>query len=84
MKLLLDENVPKSVYKELQKRGYEVAHIIYLKRGIKDREVIEIANRENRIIITLDEDFIHLSKFINTKIILIRKKFLIEEIPEAC
>ncbi len=28
MKLLLDENVPKSVYKELQKRGYEVAHII--------------------------------------------------------
>ncbi len=82
MKLLLDENVPKGVYKELQKRGYDVVHILFLRRGMKDKEVIEIANREGRTIITLDEDFIHLSKFLKTRIILIRKKFLRKKIPE--
>ena len=72
--ILLDENVPKSVYTELKKRGYDVKHVIFIKRGLKDKEVIDIANREGRIIITLDEDFVHLSRFVKTKVILIRKK----------
>jgi len=72
--ILLDENVPKSVYTELKKRNYDVKHVIFIKRGLKDKEVINIANRENRAIITLDEDFVHLSRFVETKIILIRRK----------
>ncbi len=58
--ILIDENVPKSVYTELKKRGYDVKHVIFIKRGLKDREIIDLANREGRIIITLDEDFVHL------------------------
>ena len=72
--ILIDENVPKSVYIELKKRGYDVKHIIFIKRGLKDKEIIDLANREGRIIITLDEDFVHLSRFLKTKVILIRKK----------
>ena len=72
--ILIDENVPKSVYTELKKRGYNVKHVIFIKRGLKDKEIIDFANRECRIIITLDEDFVHLSRFLKTKVILIRKK----------
>jgi predicted nuclease of predicted toxin-antitoxin system len=72
--ILIDENVPKSVYTELKRRGYDVKHVIFIKRGLKDREIIDLANREGRIIITLDEDFVHLSRFLKTKVILIRKK----------
>ena len=72
--ILIDENVPKSVYTELKRRGYNVKHVIFIKRGLKDKEIIDLANREGRIIITLDEDFVHLSRFLKTKVILIRKK----------
>lgn len=72
--IIIDENVPKSVYTELKKRGYDVKHIIFIKRGLKDKEIIDLANREGRIIITLDEDFVHLSKFVKTKVILIRRR----------
>lgn len=82
MRFLLDENVPKGIYTEMVKRGYDVVHILFLKRGLRDREIIEIANEESRMIITLDEDFIQLSKLIETGVILIRKKFRRDEIPE--
>jgi len=82
MKLLLDENIPKSLYKELNRRRYDALYIPLIKRGLKDKEIIEIANNEDRAIITLDQDFIYLSKYIKTKIILIRRKFKKEEIPK--
>jgi predicted nuclease of predicted toxin-antitoxin system len=64
--ILIDENVPKSVYTELKRRGYDVKHVIFIKRGLKDKEIIDLANREGGIIITLDEDFVHLSRFLKT------------------
>ncbi len=72
--ILIDENVPKSVYTELRRRGYDAKHVIFIKRGLKDKEIVDLANREKRIIVTLDEDFIRLSKFVKTKVILIRRK----------
>jgi len=60
MKFLLDENVPKSTYTEMQKRCYDV-HILFVRRGLKDREIIEIANSENRT--TQDEDLSYLNLF---------------------
>jgi len=72
MKVLLDENVPKSLYQELRR----------IRRGMKDREIIELANEENRTIITLDEDFVYLSHFLRTKVILIRKKFTKKDVKE--
>ncbi|HID28181.1 MAG TPA: hypothetical protein EYP22_10290 [Methanosarcinales archaeon] len=49
---------------------------------MKDREIIELANEENRTIITLDEDFVYLSHFLRTKVILIRKKFTKKDVKE--
>jgi len=46
MKFLLDENVPKGVYTEMLRRDYDVIHILFLKRGMTDREIVEIANRK--------------------------------------
>jgi len=71
--ILIDENVPKSVYSELRRRGYDVKHVIFIERGMKDRDIVELANRENRIVITLDDDFVQLSRFVKTKVILIRR-----------
>ena len=52
--ILIDENVPKSVYTELRRRGgYDAKHVIFIKRGLKDKEIVDLANRENRIIVTL-------------------------------
>lgn len=31
MKILIDENVPKSIYIELKRRGYDVKHVIYIR-----------------------------------------------------
>ena len=81
MKILLDENIPKSLYKELSKRGYDSKHMTLIKRGLKDKEIIEIANNENRALITLDQDFLHLSKYIKTKLTLIKRKFRRDDIP---
>ena len=46
MKLLLDENIPKSLYKELSNSGYDVLYVPLIKRGLKDKGIIEIANNE--------------------------------------
>lgn len=82
MKFLLDENVPKGVYTEMLRRGYDVVHVLFLKRGMTDREIVEIANGEGRVVVTQDEDFIQLSRFIETGVILIRRRFRRVEIPE--
>jgi len=71
--ILIDENVPKSVYSELRRRRYDVKHVIFIERGMKDRDIVELTNRENRIVITLDDDFVQLSRFVKTKVILIRR-----------
>jgi predicted nuclease of predicted toxin-antitoxin system len=82
MKFLLDENIPKGIYTEMLRRGYDVVHILFLKRGMTDKEIVDIANREEMVIVTQDEDFIQLSMFIETGVILIRRRFRRAEIPE--
>jgi len=82
MKILIDENVPKSIYIELKRRGYDVKHVIYIKRGLKDKEIIELSNKENRVIVTFDEDFVYLRHLITTKVILIRWRFRKEDVKK--
>ncbi len=63
IKFLLDENIAISVLKYLRKEGYEVRDLKEEKLfGIDDIEIIKMAYREERIIITHDKDFIELSK----------------------
>lgn len=57
MKILLDENFPEGFKKDLSKLGHDVSHINRIKKGMKDKEVFELALKDKRIIISNDIDF---------------------------
>ena len=58
MKFLLDKNIPNSYKIELEKFGYkDIKRINDFKKGITDKEVFDYAQKEKRIIITIDTDF---------------------------
>ncbi len=55
--LLADENFPLGSHRYLLQQGYDIKRIEKELTGIKDHEVIDIAIKEDRVIITLDSDF---------------------------
>jgi predicted nuclease of predicted toxin-antitoxin system len=59
MKFLIDENISILVTRSLSK-NYDTKSVIEELRGAKDKEIIKLADQENRIIITLDKDFCNL------------------------
>jgi predicted nuclease of predicted toxin-antitoxin system len=56
MKLLANENFPQSSVKILKDSGYDIVSVGDEFAGILDREVIDFANQEHRIILTFDRD----------------------------
>lgn len=83
MRILADENIPFSVVKFLKKEGYDVVTLYDLnKRGISDMEVVETAEKDDRIILTLDLDFGHMYYFSEQgkiNIIVVRPKIIFSE-----
>lgn len=57
MRLLVDENVDIRIVKILRENGFDVFSIKENASGIVDKEVLEIAVREERMIVTGDLDF---------------------------
>ena len=57
MKFLANENIPKSVWGELMREEHDVSSIANTSPGANDKTVIEIAQNEDRIILTFDKDF---------------------------
>lgn len=58
IKFLIDENVALSIRDKLIEKGYtDTIHIDDIKKGIPDKEVFDIAQKESRIIISGDDDF---------------------------
>ena len=57
MKILADESVDFPIVKALRQLKYDITYIIELNPGIKDIEVLTIANSESRILLTADKDF---------------------------
>ncbi len=57
LRLLADENVPASVVRLLRTRGHDVTWIMEVASGIEDRRLLEMAEREDRILLTFDKDF---------------------------
>ena len=57
MQFLVDECTGPSVARWLREQGYDVFSVYEQARGIDDTAVMEIATRENRIIITNDKEF---------------------------
>jgi predicted nuclease of predicted toxin-antitoxin system len=57
VKVLADENVDFPIIKELRNKGIDVDSISEKNGGIADEEVLEIANKSGRILITADKDY---------------------------
>lgn len=64
MRILANENIPRSVVKVLKEKGHDIATLYDLgKSGITDNEVMETAEKEDRAILTLNLDFGHIYYF---------------------
>lgn len=63
MKFLADANIPQSVIVLLTRKHYDVLDIKVQNPSAKDVEIIELAQKEKRIILTLDKDFLALTQF---------------------
>lgn len=58
MRILVDENVPLMTVDELRKLGHDVRDIRRSEdEGLLDTELLEIAQREKRLLITTDKGF---------------------------
>ena len=57
MKLLANENFPLKSVQILQDKGFDIVHIGTDFSGIDDKQVMNLAIRESRIIITFDKDY---------------------------
>ena len=78
LKFLTDENVSSSLIKAVRDEGYNIKDIkeegLF---GISDKEVLALAFKENRAVITHDKDFANLLKYPSVKhkgVILLRFK----------
>lgn len=61
VKFLTDENVSPKVVKAMRAKGYDIKDIKEEKLfGISDHQVLTLAKKENRAIITYDKDFANL------------------------
>lgn len=54
---LCDENMPGPIVEALAARGLDVVWVAALCPGISDHEVLALAERQRRTLITLDKDF---------------------------
>lgn len=56
MKFLADENFPMPSVRLLQSLGYDTTHVGMVAAGISDEEVVAMANRDGRTLLTFDGD----------------------------
>ncbi|HDM77689.1 MAG TPA: hypothetical protein ENG51_14660 [Deltaproteobacteria bacterium] len=77
LKFLADVNIEKEIIKTIGQMGYEISPIADIDIYMKDRDVLELANKTNAILLTNDKDFGELvfrQKLVSTGIILFRIK----------
>jgi predicted nuclease of predicted toxin-antitoxin system len=63
MKFLADINIPQSVINALLTSGHDLLDLKKKNLTLPDTEVIQLAKREGRIILTRDKDFLGLTQF---------------------
>ena len=61
MRVLADENVPGPVIRSLRERGHDVLSDKEISRGTSDSALLERAQAEERLLVTLDKDFAELA-----------------------
>lgn len=57
MRFLADENISRQVINRLRAAGFEVVSISEISPGIPDKDVLSVADTEECILITEDQDF---------------------------
>ena len=76
MKFLVDAQLPKSLSDFLNWRGFDSIHTLDLpqKNNTSDAGVIQLADRDNRIVISKDVDFLntHLLKLLPKKLVMVK------------
>ena len=75
MKLLADESVDRQIVERLRQNGHDVAYIAEMEPGISDEIVLQRANQNEAILVTVDKDFGELTfrqKLIHHGVVLIR------------
>lgn len=63
MRLLLDENIPRSLFEHLIAQGHDVVSVAVRMSGATDREVLQFATQEERVLVTVDQDFANILTF---------------------
>ena len=68
MRIKLDQNLSQSLREDLSKLGHDVETIVAEDlSGASDDDVLRITTAEDRILLTLDTDFLNLKKFPSEK-----------------
>jgi predicted nuclease of predicted toxin-antitoxin system len=57
MKFLIDVNIERFIINALKTEGYDVKTVVSINPTFTDKEIIELAHNEKRIILTNDKDF---------------------------
>ncbi len=57
MRILADENVDRYIVEQLRAEGFEVKYVLEISPGLKNGEVLEMAIKEEAILLTADKDF---------------------------
>lgn len=57
MKFLADENIPELTLDLLRKQEIDIVSILSVGTAVKDRDVLRIANEQDRLLVTFDKDF---------------------------
>jgi predicted nuclease of predicted toxin-antitoxin system len=82
MKLLADESLEARLVEYLRGEGHDVLFVAELSPGVSDADVVALANREQRVLLTNDKDFgelTFLQRRVKNGIVLLR--FQSESIP---
>jgi predicted nuclease of predicted toxin-antitoxin system len=75
MKFIADEGIDSTLVKMLRNEGFDVLYFAETDSGTDDEVILDLANRENRILITKDKDFgelVYRMKKLHAGIILVR------------
>jgi predicted nuclease of predicted toxin-antitoxin system len=65
-RFITDENIPSSINSWLRAKGYDVVRTVEaIHAGANDMSIIEFAQKNSMVIVTLDEDFVRLYRRID-------------------
>lgn len=57
MRFLLNENIPRSAVEWLSNEGHDTVWVTRVSPGLSDTEVLALAVRDQRVVVTMDRDY---------------------------